>query len=229
LAAWTPISQDDAQTEPPSFLVERNPAMASSESGWALQQHWQWSRQHRMQWGVMRGQSAGVSDAWSGTGAFNTGRADSWTAAWGGDSSWVEDGGSRWDLSYGLHHTQLRASPSAGLWQVRDGVALLDTHVRLRFAQAHQKTAWSLAWGQTRAQGSNRAALRLPQSVNEAGEVSFRDFQVSLNPLYNQSRWSLSLHHAMRAGLSVVGVISHVAPEQGRSERLVGAALRWGF
>jgi subtilisin family serine protease len=229
LAAWTPISQDDAQTEQPSFLVERNPAMASSESGWALQQHWQWSRQHRMQWGVMRGQSAGVSDAWSGTGAFNTGRADSWTAAWGGDSSWVEDGGSRWDLSYGLHHTQLRASPNAGLWQVHDGVALLDTHVRLRFAQAHQKTAWSLTWGQTRAQGSNRAALRLPQSVNEAGEVSFRDFQVSLNPLYNQSRWSLSLHHAMRAGLSVVGVISHVAPEQGRSERLVGAALRWGF
>jgi subtilisin family serine protease len=229
LAAWTPISQDDAQTEPPSFLVERNPAMASSESGWALQQHWQWSRQHRMQWGVMRGQSAGVSDAWSGTGAFNTGRADSWTAAWGGDSSWVEDGGSRWDLSYGLHHTQLRASPNAGLWQVHDSVALLDTHVRLRFAQAHQKTAWSLAWGQTRAQGSNRATLRLPQSVNEAGEVSFRDFQVSLNPLYDQSRWSLSLHHAMRAGLSVVGVISHVAPEQGRSERLVGAALRWGF
>jgi hypothetical protein len=197
--------------------------------GWALQQHWQWSPQHRMQWGVMRGRAAGVSDAWSGTGAFKTARADSWTLAWGGDASWGGSGAARWGFSYGLHHTRLREASNAGLWQVKDPVAVLDTHVRVRFSAANRKTAGSVTWGYTKAKGSNSAQIRLPQSVNEAGEVAFGVFPVSLNPLYNQSRLSVSLHHALKSNLSVVGVISHLASQQGRDERLVGAALRWGF
>jgi hypothetical protein len=229
LSAWAPISPDDVSNESPSFLIDRNPSMASSDMGWAFQQHWQWSPQHRMQWGVMRGRAAGVSDAWSGTGAFKTARADSWTLAWGGDASWGGSGAARWGFSYGLHHTRLREASNAGLWQVKDPVAVLDTHVRVRFSAANRKTAGSVTWGYTKAKGSNSAQIRLPQSVNEAGEVAFGVFPVSLNPLYNQSRLSVSLHHALKSNLSVVGVISHLASQQGRDERLVGAALRWGF
>jgi hypothetical protein len=228
-AAWSPIGKTTLQAERTSFLVDRNQALASMQTGWALQKHLQVGSDHRMQWGLVFGRSTGVSDVWTGTGAFETASAQSWTTTWGGQSLVNKTERGQWDVSYGVHHTRLRESNTAGLWSVEEPLQLLDAHARLRYINTQRNTSWSLSWGQTKSLGNNTAQLRLPQAVNEEGEVRFANLDISLKPLYAQTRWSLSMHHAFTADLSMVGVFSHVDPVEGRSERLVGAGMRWAF
>jgi subtilisin family serine protease len=222
VGSWVSLRGDAEPTNGAS--TADNGPLPNMQSGLAAIKAWQIGEGYAVNFGTAVGQARNSLNYIDGREAFATPGSSILTNWVGVHKSSAEEHIGITSIGFTLKRTTISTSDRTSLLKMPKRLGVFDIEASGLWVLPSNRTKFKVGLATSFADGNPYAVISLPSSIDEAGNIAFREFRGSLNSSLQQHRLSLRLEHAYNR-TTQLRLITKVQQSSGKTQKMIGVGL----